>query len=276
MNLNFAKYFVKRNILQSVNLNSCILSLDNNVFQTIQKLIDFHGTICIKNQNLNQYQLKELINKFGAVVKLPKEMLFMNEFEDCPEICRVGNVKKDGSHDEKMAYAETWRHDGDFNKNNDKYILNFLHAKEVPNEGGKTGFLDTKLGFELFPVDLKVELEGSVITVDPSLIPDFKSALKSIIPPPQNHDIFYKHPKLGFKSVYVGGGPHTKVINKSGIETKYTGDYLFTKMEELGVRKDHSWEVGDLLIWDNLQVAHRSLGGYYKHRRLLFRGQAKL
>jgi alpha-ketoglutarate-dependent taurine dioxygenase len=35
----------------------------------------------------------------------------------------------------------------------------------------------------------------------------------------------------------------------------------------------HVWQEGDLLIWDNLSVMHRSMGGY-KGRRLLHRTQA--
>jgi alpha-ketoglutarate-dependent taurine dioxygenase len=36
----------------------------------------------------------------------------------------------------------------------------------------------------------------------------------------------------------------------------------------------HKWEKGDMLIWDNLQVMHKSSGNF-KGRRLLFRTQGR-
>lgn len=36
----------------------------------------------------------------------------------------------------------------------------------------------------------------------------------------------------------------------------------------------HKWAKGDLLIWDNLQVMHRSSGSF-EGRRLLFRTQGR-
>jgi len=37
---------------------------------------------------------------------------------------------------------------------------------------------------------------------------------------------------------------------------------------------EHQWEEGDLLIWDNTQLMHRSMGGFCDQPRLLYRAQA--
>jgi len=37
---------------------------------------------------------------------------------------------------------------------------------------------------------------------------------------------------------------------------------------------EHQWEEGDLLIWDNTQLMHRSMGGFGNQARLLYRAQA--
>ena len=44
-------------------------------------------------------------------------------------------------------------------------------------------------------------------------------------------------------------------------------------MEEMGFYK-HQWQKGDLLIWDNWQVMHRSSGDF-DGRRLLYRTQGE-
>jgi len=66
-------------------------------------------------------------------------------------------------------------------------------------------------------------------------------------------------------------------IEKDGKTLDMTGQDLFDLCEKIpGVKHEHKWENGDILMWDNMQVAHRSMGGFYEERRLLMRGQAKL
>jgi len=38
----------------------------------------------------------------------------------------------------------------------------------------------------------------------------------------------------------------------------------------------HKYEQGDLVIWDDIQMHHKSLGGFRNHRRLLYRGQVQV
>merc|ERR1712060_961325 len=44
--------------------------------------------------------------------------------------------------------------------------------------------------------------------------------------------------------------------------------------EKLNFVYEHQWEEGDLLIWDNTQLMHRSMGGFGDQARLLYRAQA--
>ncbi len=174
-----------------------------------------------------------------------------------------------------MAYAEYWHHDGDEYANDDKYVLNFLHSKETPKTGGNTGFLDMKTAFDNLDEKMKNKFEGAIIKLDPHDFPDFKNAPKEDVPPPTFHQVFYKHPILEFTSIYIGMGLNH--IEKNGQIMKEKGQDIFDLVEKIpGVFMEHKWEQGDILIWDNLQVAHRSMGGYYEERRLLYRGQARL
>jgi len=44
--------------------------------------------------------------------------------------------------------------------------------------------------------------------------------------------------------------------------------------EKLNFVYEHQWEEGDLMIWDNTQLMHRSMGGFGDQARLLYRAQA--
>jgi taurine dioxygenase len=47
--------------------------------------------------------------------------------------------------------------------------------------------------------------------------------------------------------------------------------HLHKEIEKVVPTVEHRWEKDDLLIWDNFQVMHRSMGGYGNNRRQLWR-----
>lgn len=89
---------------------------------------------------------------------------------------------------------------------------------------------------------------------------------------PHVHDAVQVHPRTGEACLYLP-------LNPEGLYDTRTAQHwapsreVWERLEAKGFAYDHVWQEGDLLLWDNLQVLHKSGGGYGDHPRLLLRTQ---
>ena len=258
------------------------LQLDQRIFDLSDKDIRFlldllahHGVLCLVNQPpIGPRQLHEFVSRWGEVIELPPGMAHANQEPGLPSITRVGNIRPDGSIIPAVRFGEYWHHDGDFWPPGKNFIVNFLSSARVPSAGGNTGFFDSRLAYEKLEDLQKGELADAYVWVRASEISDFKKAAPNELPPDVQHAVLLPHPLTRRTALYL---PHSS----TGIQ-KQDGQFFGTVQsliksfqKELSIFQ-HAWEDGDLLIIDNLQVMHRSMGGYGDHPRLLYRCQARI
>jgi taurine dioxygenase len=79
------------------------------------------------------------------------------------------------------------------------------------------------------------------------------------------HPVIHKHPFNNLETFFLGCHTHTMLEEDSPLSLLD----LIKFTEDCGIYS-HKWEEGDLLIWDNIQVMHRS-AGKFEGRRLLYR-----
>jgi len=234
-----------------------------------------HGIICVKRQDLEPAQMKQLAQRVGEPLLLPAAFSFENRDPDNLEIVRIGNIKTDGKIVSGVRAAEYWHHDGNFWGQPGCQIVNLLHAKVIPPVGGNTGFMDSSLALhELFDGEFKARLERSTTLVSCRWISDFKNAKPEDMLPDVTLPCTPTHPKTGMECLYVPFTPEG-LFDQETKEHWMANDDLWNKIVEAGYTYEHKYEAGDILLWDNLQVMHRSLGGYGDHPRLLYRAQAR-
>mmetsp|Transcript_5685 Transcript_5685/g.10196 ORF Transcript_5685/g.10196 Transcript_5685/m.10196 type:complete len:298 (-) Transcript_5685:154-1047(-) len=266
-----------KNRFTSVDLGGkSVLDLSDDEFeQKVAQKIWKHGIICVKGQDLSPGDMKKLAERVGQPLLLPAAFSFENRDPDHMEIVRIGNIKTDGRIVSGVKAAEYWHHDGNFWGQPGCQIVNLLHAKVIPPVGGNTGFMDSSLALaELFKGEEKEKLQKSSCLVSCRWISDFKNAKPEDMLPDVTLPCVPLHPKTHEQCLYVPFTPE-------GLKDETTGkhwianDDLWTKIVDAGYTYEHKYEAGDILLWDNLQVMHRSLGGYGDNPRLLFRAQAR-
>ncbi|MGK0188363.1 MAG: taurine dioxygenase [Verrucomicrobiales bacterium] len=258
-----------------VQLDRSIRDLGDEELWQLGEVLTSHGLVCIVGQSpMEPRVLHDFAGRWGEVVVLPPGLAFGNQEPGLPSIARVGNVCSDGSIIPGVHYAEYWHHDGNFWQPGENFIVNFLSTVRIPSKGGRTGFFDSRLAYERLNEEQKRELVGATICVRPSEIGDFKDAPPQELPPEARHPVLLPHPRSGSIALYLPN-------SRTGIESR-EGEFLTTPqslmdplLEELGIY-EHAWAEGETLIMDNLQVMHRSLGGYENEPRLLYRCQARL
>lgn len=253
------------------NIN--LKKLNEGEFIKLREAIPKHGVICVKNQDFSPRELINFTKKFGDPVLLPEGLRFNNTQQEYPELTRVSNIRPNGELIPNHNAANYWHVDGDFWQPGENYIFNFLHALIVPEKGGETGFTDLRKAYEFLDNDLKKAIENLQIVSSCADIPDFKNAKPEELPPIAYHNIKHKHIETHQTGIYINY-PTTRIDKLPIEESDKIMKELVKAIEFEDHQYIHKWEKGDILIWDNTSVMHKSMGGYGNHKRLLYRTQS--
>lgn len=250
-----------------------VRNLNQQEFTVVRQAIPVHGVICLRNQFLSVREQISFTRKLGESVLLPEGLRFNNTQDEYPELARVSNIRPDGTLIKAHKAAEYWHSDGDFWQPGRNYLFNLLHALIVPDEGGDTGFADLRLAYTSLDDSMKQRIKDLNVIVSCDDIPDFKDTHPDDREPDAVHSITHHHIETGQVGLYFG---HTfaTVHNLPTDESEEIVRALVNAIERPENQYVHQWQVGDLLIWDNTSVMHRSMGGYGNYPRLLHRTQA--
>lgn len=262
---------VPRQMGIKIELDKSIQELDESDIVYLNQILTRHGAICLVKQDLSTYDLIAFVKKWGMIVEqISPDLTYYDNIG--PILTGVGNVRVDGSIIDQYKHGEMWHHDGTFWKPGDNYMATFLHAKILPNIGGATAFLDTQTAYQLLSDDTKTCLNNCVFTADIN-----KSEAKEHHDhiPPVTHRTVTIHPISKIPALYIANSP-AKIRNERNQEIIMEPEQLISLVESLVIPVEHSWHTGDVLIFDNLQLLHRSVGGYGNLPRLLHRCQARL
>jgi taurine dioxygenase len=257
-----------------VSLEACVTELSDEAIGLLHQIVAAHGVVCLDRQPVTPRQLVTFAGRWGEIVELPAGLAHKHQEPGLTSITRVGNVRTDGSIIPGVRFAEYWHHDGDFWAPGQNYILNFLSGVHVPSVGGHTGFLDTRRACDLLTDAQRADLDGAYICVRASEIDDFAAASANELPPDVRHAVLSPHPSTRQFALYLPDSS-TGVQTRTGEPLGAVNDFVDAIGRKIGI-VEHRWAVGDLVIVDNLQVMHRSMGGYGDLPRLLYRCQARI
>jgi taurine dioxygenase len=83
------------------------------------------------------------------------------------------------------------------------------------------------------------------------------------------------HPETGHDVLYLGRRPHAHINGLSDADSDALLDALWAHATQERFAMRHRWEVGDVLIWNNLAVLHRRDPFDAAARRVMHRTQIK-
>jgi alpha-ketoglutarate-dependent taurine dioxygenase len=126
--------------------------------------------------------------------------------------------------------------------------------------------------------ELLASFEPYYLMVDLLKIPDFATVTKEALAT----DVLTLHPLVSVnpfnnhKTLFIGTVPCYPTVDEKGtpVNLEASGEDVFNiAVEKVGFYR-HQWEEGDLVIWDNVQVMHKSQG-ISRGPRLLHRTQGR-
>ncbi len=142
----------------------------------------------------------------------------------------------------------------------DPMIACTLHAIEIPSRGGDTLFANSGALFESLPAAYRATLEGltALHVFDYGRDPNapMEDAEIPASSPRCIQPLVWTHPRTGRKSLWVNHIAVDHIIGLGREAGKKIIRDLSARINDPKLYYRHQWRVGDIILWDNLQLQH--------------------
>jgi taurine dioxygenase len=239
-------------------------------------VVVFHG------QELSDPQLIAFSKNFGELDP-PGPNPYGEPFnKQHPELNVISNVVENGKPIGNLGDGEAvWHADMTYVDVPPKAAL--LHALEVPppEAGGNTWFANMFAACETLPADLKRAADGKIAVHDASrnsagmLRKGYKDVTDVRETVGAHHPLIRTDPATGRKALFLGRRPNAYVLGLPVAESEALLDALWAHATQPRFAMCHRWQVGDVLMWNNLSVLHRRDPFDPSTRRVMHRSQIK-
>ena len=238
--------------------------LDQPTFAQIDAAINGYSWLLFENQQMNDATHLDFTRRFG---ELEEEHVAYYGQGKITYIGLVGNVDADGN---KVAPRrvnsatgnEMWHSDSSFREIPAMYSI--LCAYEVPNEAGETEFASARAAYLRLDRATRDRINDRIGIHDyiysrTKVSEDAVNLSQRIYMHPVRQRLVRQNPVIGDKNLFVGS--HVKAIEgMPDSDAKPLIEGLINEVTRAESVYRHSWQVGDLVIWDNRCILHRGCG----------------
>ncbi|MGH6618082.1 MAG: TauD/TfdA dioxygenase family protein [Alphaproteobacteria bacterium] len=244
-----------------------------------------HLVLLFRGQSITDAQLIAFSRHFGDLEFPPTKLLNLKKgieqkSEIPPEINVISNVKENGKPIGQLGAGEAaWHTDSGFVEQPPKGSL--LYAIEIPEGAGNTSFLNMYAAYETLAQSVKERIAGRRGKHDPSYTSvgarraDFEELTVVRRSPGPLHPIVRTHPETGRKALYLGRRLNAYIDGLDVAESEELLDEIWAHTAQPEFVWEHSWKIGDLVMWDNRCAMHRREAFDDAVRRILHRTQLK-
>jgi alpha-ketoglutarate-dependent 2,4-dichlorophenoxyacetate dioxygenase len=209
-----------------------------------------------------------------------------------PEVTKVGS-QGTGSHfvilstigpDGKVVPADhrmqmraranqLWHTDSSFKRV--PALASVLSARIIPDHGGETEFVSTRLAFERLSPDLRERVENSFAWHDYAhsrgqIAADLASPEERAALPPQCWRTVWRNPANGRGALYLASHAYAVEGLESAAGKKLIDQLTAAATTPVSIYQ-HAWRKGDVVMWDNRATMHRGRPWPAHEARLMIR-----
>ena len=269
--------------------NFDITTLDDATFRQIHDAWLDHVMLIFRKQSVSAEDLVKLVRRFGTPVSSKnlhqrdlKERAGTDLLRLPPEVTVVSNVKEAGKTIGILGDGEIVWH-SDFSFKEAPTAARMLVAKEIPpnEKGGNTIFLNCYAAYDALSAAQKKRIAGKTIKqgniVDTAMKLRPGASLDADIrhTPGPSHPIISTHPETGCNTLFLGRRHSAYVNGLSLAESEALLDELWAHVDQPRFCYEHSWSVGDVVIWDNRATLHKRDAFDSAERRVLYAAQVE-
>jgi taurine dioxygenase len=246
-----------------LNVNS--LTTDSPELEQIRQAIYRNKLIVIRNQDIT---LEQYVN-FARILGTP-QVYFQENYHhpDFPEVFVSTNVPEpDGKKVGVSGTGHYWHTDCQFQK--EPLSFTSITPVIIPKSIRATYYIDMTKVLKNLPNELRKYVDGKTYIhggnnrykVQPS---DVDKSIQQLIDymneivPLVEHPSVITHPVTGEQMLYISSGFTMKIKGLAYEESQEALKALFDFIEKEEHVYTHNWDYGDLIIWDNRPLLHKS------------------
>jgi taurine dioxygenase len=233
--------------------------------QAILRALDERLVVRLRATSIDDVQFTRLAERFGTLEGSPDYSRSRAVYvPESPLMTVVSNVTENGQPVGDHGDGElNWHTDLGFTERPSGYT--FLLAREVPPAGGNTSFANMYAAYERLPASMKSSIARLRVKHQESHtaqgIPrpgyrDIRTSDPRELPGPQ-HPLVRTHPRTGRKALYLGRRFGAYIPGLPLAESEALLDEIWAQSARPEDVWTQTWQVGDLVIWDNRCTMHR-------------------
>jgi len=254
--------------------------IDAAQFAAIERASHEHQVVLIRDQELGDDDLIAFSRRFGDLDWAPIQETGRRFVEGLPEIYIVSNVMVNGEPIGSLGAGEAVWHT-DMSYLEVPPMASMLYALEVPPAGGNTSFCSMYSVYEALPDQLKERIADMKIKHDGTynsggyLRQGVTATDDPRASPGAIHPLVCTHPDTGRRMLYLGRRRNAYLMGLELKESEALLDELWDVVARPEFAWEHTWRVGDLVLWDNRCTMHRRDPFDAASRRIMHRTQIK-
>ena len=237
--------------------------LDDATLASVRDAIDQHSFLQFPDQDFNDDKQLALTRQIGEPEPSPTAVDRIEYFGT------IGNVQADGSaigNDHKKTVFLTgnnmWHSDASFKEV--PAFVSIMCAYETPAEGGAAVFVSARGAYQRLTDEEKENTDPLVVIHDyvysrSKVAPDAVSPELAASLPPVRQRLVRHNKNADAKNLFIGS--HAKTIEGwDETEARQLLDDMTDRATAEQHVYTHSWQPGELVIWDNRCLLHRGEG----------------
>jgi alpha-ketoglutarate-dependent 2,4-dichlorophenoxyacetate dioxygenase len=244
-------------------------------YAAVRAAFEAHSVLVFRNQDVSDEKQLAFSRRFGP-----------------PEVTKVGSMGT-GSHfvvlttigpdgkvvppDHRQALRskanQLWHTDSSFKRA--PALTSILSGRVIPDHGGETEFVSTRVAFELLDESLAKQLENSFAWHSYAhsrgqIAPGLATPEEMAVLPPVCWRMVWRNPANGRGALYLASHAYA-VEGMAGAAGKKLIDELMAAATAPGTAYLHKWRQGDVVMWDNRATMHRGRPWPAREPRLMIR-----
>lgn len=258
-------------VVRNFNLTDVSREAD---YPALRELFEEHSALLFPGQNLSSRDHMRLAEMFGPVEDRKKDERKPGE---TAEVSLVSNEAEDGVtgemdlHTLNLKANQQWHIDSTFMPV--PALCNILTAKTVTTSGGQTELASSRAAWAAMPENLKAQIRGHILGHNYRRSRERVSMELANLPlfnkwPAQRWPAVWTNPVNGREALYIA----SHVFEVEGMAPA-EGNALIDELIEFCTQPQfvysHTWNVGDVLMWDQRAVLHRGMPWPYDQPRTL-------
>jgi taurine dioxygenase len=235
--------------------------LDENTLRLVKRAAAESTVLLFRNQTITSEDQRRFASYFGPLAGRlkPPEKSGVSQLPNWKDDLMIisNETNAEGEALGALGQGEMWFH-------TDKcYVerphrFSFLYGIELPTEGGHTKFASLCEAYDRLPEHLKQQFEGKMVMQGHQYGAGRRIDINADLSTVHHHrqPLVVTNPDSGRKGLYVSSQNTMWVEGMERADSEALLNALFERVESPDIIYEHVWQLGDLIMWDNLSCLH--------------------